>query len=56
MTDPKNTSVEDAINEVSSRLDEVGDDGVEFSPSEGSASEYLRDRARHVETWDGDNA
>ena len=27
----------------------------QFSGAEGGTSEYLKDRARNVETWDGDN-
>jgi hypothetical protein len=55
MTDPKaSISAEEAIDEVASRLDEVGDEGIQYASASG-ASEYLQDRAKNVDTWDGDN-
>lgn len=54
--DPKvSQATEDILGEVASRLDDAGEDGVQFSGAEGGTSEYLKDRARNVETWDGDN-
>lgn len=55
--DPKvSPATEDLLGEIASRLDEAGADDIQFSGAQAGMSAYLQDRARNVETWDGDNS
>jgi tetrahydromethanopterin S-methyltransferase subunit G len=45
---------QDALDAVHSRLDEIENDHVEFTPKDGVSEEVL-EKSENAETWDGDN-